>query len=182
MGILKNAMDNKYEAETHFLSAIKYQPEVPEGYYYYANFLLNQNRFSEAISYVEKGLEISPGHLNLNQLYSTLKNTVQNPLQQLSDYEDLCKREPSATNFIELSVLYYQNNMFEKCIEAGKNAIKLDSTNAIAYNNICSAYNAMQQYEKAIEACNAALRIDPTFERAKNNLALALDKNKQDKK
>ncbi|NUM50618.1 MAG: tetratricopeptide repeat protein [Flavobacteriales bacterium] len=182
MGILKNAMGNQYEAETYFLSAIKYQPEVPEGYYYYANFLLNQNRFSEAFSYVQKGLEISPGHSNLNQLYSTLKNAVQNPQQQLSYYEDLCKREPSATNFIELSVLYYQNNMFEKCIEAGKNAIKIDSTNAIAYNNICSAYNAMQQYEKAIEACNAALRIDPTFERAKNNLALALNQNKQGKK
>lgn len=181
IGILKNAMGNKYEAETHFLSAINYQPEVPEGYYYYANFLMKENRFSEATSYLEKGLQISPGHTNLINLYTTLKNTTQNPQQQLSYYEDLCSREPSVNNFIELGVLYYQNLMYEKSIEASLSAIKLDSLNAIAYNNICSAYNALQMYEKAIEACNNALKIDPTFERAKNNLQFSLS-NTQNKK
>ena len=34
---------------------------------------------------------------------------------------------------------------------------------AVAYNNICSAYNQLQQWDKAIEACQQALAIDPDF-------------------
>jgi tetratricopeptide (TPR) repeat protein len=181
MGILKNAMGDKQMAENYFLNAINYQPQVPEGYYYYANFLLNNNRLSEAISWVDKGLQLSPGHLNLNSLSVILKQANVNPPDKIAYYEELCSQSPTSNNYIELSVLYYQSDLFEKCIEASLKAIKLDSLNAIAYNNICSAYNALKKYENAIEACNAALKIDPNFERAKNNLNHSLS-NIQNKK
>jgi len=43
----------------------------------------------------------------------------------------------------------------------------------VAYNNICAAYNQLQQWDQAIAACQRALVIQPDFELAKNNLAAA---------
>jgi tetratricopeptide (TPR) repeat protein len=60
------------------------------------------------------------------------------------------------------------------CIAACEKAISIDSNNAVAYNNICSSYNALAKYNKAKEACEQALKINPGFELAKNNLNLAL--------
>jgi tetratricopeptide (TPR) repeat protein len=69
---------------------------------------------------------------------------------------------------------------FEKCIEASRSALKIKPDYALAYNNICSAYNALKQYDKAMEACQNAIRIMPDFQLAKNNLKLAVDElNKQ---
>ena len=50
--------------------------------------------------------------------------------------------------------------------------VKPDS--ALAYNNICAAYNALKQWDDAIAACERALVIDPDFELAKNNLGVAV--------
>jgi len=44
---------------------------------------------------------------------------------------------------------------------------------ALAYNNMCSAYNALGEWDKAIEAGEKALAIDPNYKLAANNLALA---------
>jgi len=51
--------------------------------------------------------------------------------------------------------------------------LKLNPNYAEAYNNICSAYNAMQMWDKGAEACEKALKINPGYELAKNNLAWA---------
>lgn len=82
-------------------------------------------------------------------------------------------KNPSSENYLNLSLEYYYQEMYEDCIKACYKALEFDSQSAIAYNNICSAYNRLGDYEKAIEACNKALEINPNFERAKNNLNLA---------
>lgn len=174
MGILKNAMGYAQEAEQYFLNALRYQAENPEGYYYYATFLLKEQRDAEAYEWVNKGLLVSPGHVNLNTLAGGLKQAMQGPEEKIKQLEELCTQAPSANNYIELSVLYYQVEEFEKCAEASLRAIALEPENAIAYNNLCSAYNALHSWEKAADACQKALQIDPTFERAKNNLNEAL--------
>lgn len=60
--------------------------------------------------------------------------------------------------------------MLKECVAACEKAIALDPASAVAYNNMCSAYNEMEQWEKAASACTKALEIDPKLERAQNNL------------
>jgi tetratricopeptide (TPR) repeat protein len=70
-----------------------------------------------------------------------------------------------------LSLLYYQKQQYEKCIEAANEAIKIKPDCIEAYNNICSAQNIIGNYDEAILAGQQALKIDPEYELAKNNLA-----------
>ena len=82
----------------------------------------------------------------------------------------IAKENPTPENYLSLSLLYYQKGMFEKCIEACKEALKLKPNFADAYNNICSSYNSMGKYKEAAEACEKAIAIKPDYPLAKNNL------------
>ncbi len=112
-------------------------------------------------------------------LCAIVKNQFETNLLSL---EEKVKLYPTSDNFIELSLFYYGMNDFNKCIVACREALKIDSKNAIAYNNICSAYNSMQMFEDAEKACNNALKYYPEFELAKNNLNVAQDGIKSFKK
>ena len=86
---------------------------------------------------------------------------------------------PTAENYITLSLEYYEAGKYLECIESCKEALKLNPNYALAYNNICSAYNELKMYDKAIEACNKAISIQPNYELAINNLKLAKSKKKE---
>jgi tetratricopeptide (TPR) repeat protein len=64
--------------------------------------------------------------------------------------------------------------MYNECVGACEKALKLKPDFALAYNNICSAYNAMEQWQKAADACKKAIEIDPNMQLAKNNLTVSL--------
>jgi len=87
--------------------------------------------------------------------------------------EEEANINPSPKKYLELSLLFYNNNMFLKCIDACNKALKLNPNYAEAYNNICSSYSSMQQYEKAIKACKKALELKADFTLAINNLNYA---------
>ncbi|HXB13350.1 MAG TPA: tetratricopeptide repeat protein, partial [Bacteroidia bacterium] len=71
-------------------------------------------------------------------------------------------------------LVYFRNGEFEKCIDACKKALAIDPSSAVAYNNICSAYNNLHKWDEAIEAGNKAIQLQPDFALAKNNLSFAL--------
>jgi tetratricopeptide (TPR) repeat protein len=121
---------------------------------------------------------LSPKHISINQLRDQLKHQVLTPEEKLLAQLELVKKSPTADNYINLSLMQYNLKDFDACIASCQQALNLDPQNAIAYNNICSAYNAMRQWEKAAVACRKALEIDPDFERARNNLNWSLSEMK----
>jgi protein O-mannosyl-transferase len=82
-------------------------------------------------------------------------------------------KNPSPENYLTLSLQYYNAGEYQKCIDACQKALKLRPTYSEAYNNTCSAYNAMKMWDKGIEACEKALQCNPDNEYAKNNLKWA---------
>lgn len=82
----------------------------------------------------------------------------------------------SATEYINLSLQYYQDGEWEKCIEAGIGALNMNPSSAVAYNNICAAYVRLENFDRAILACNKALALKPDFSRARGNLNAAIRK------
>src|ERR1017187_6296669 len=126
--------------------------------------------WDNGIKYYQIALEIEPDNEGAkNNLKYMMREKVKN-------IEDLTERNPTSDNYINLSLLYYKNGNFQKCIEACEKALKIDSKSALAYNNICSAYNALEEWDKAAAACNNAIKINPDYQVAKNNLANALNK------
>ena len=89
--------------------------------------------------------------------------------------ENAAKTNPTFDNLIALSVAYINNQMPGKSIDPLKQAIKINSKNPVAYNNLAVAYIMLQQYQNGIDACEKALQIDPNFQLAKNNMKWAND-------
>ena len=81
--------------------------------------------------------------------------------------------------FLNLSLMYYNAGNYQGCINAAENALKLKPDYAEAYNNIGSAYNAMNKFEEGAKACEAALKINPTYALAQGNLNYAKSKLKK---
>ncbi|MFA6923447.1 MAG: tetratricopeptide repeat protein [Bacteroidales bacterium] len=203
LGVLKNAMNKPAEAEEYFKKAITYGIGGHEPYYYYANFLFQHNRIGDARQMAEKSLSISPDfiqtrYLLMNMynelgLWDNLGTLVEQTLQivpndavtlsyleasrkkmtKIDESMENAKKNPTPENYLSLSLTYYQKGLYEKCIEACNEALKLKPDYSDAYNNICSAYNVLGKYDEAIKACEKAIKIKPDYQLAKNNLAWA---------
>jgi tetratricopeptide (TPR) repeat protein len=171
MGILKDDMGLSQEAEPYFRKAIRSQPYYPIGYSEYARFLMKHGRKEEAIAQLEAGIKISPGDASIIEMLNSIKaQPSEKASEVINEMAKSAEQNPTADSYINLSLTYYQNHMYRECIEACKKALKLKPDYAMAYNNICSSYNALGQWDKGVEACKKALEIDPNFALAKTNL------------
>ena len=209
IGVLKSAQGDNATAEIFFKNAIAYGTNYPDSYYFYGKFLSSQLRHKEAIDLLTKAIELSPAHIGARSLLmheyieteewdklTPLANTTLeiNPgnLQALIALDaatnkkgkieialDELKKAPSADNYLNLSLLYYQAEKYQECIDAATEAITIKPEFAEAYNNIGSAYNILKKWDDAIKAFEKALQINPNFELAKNNLFVA-QKGKND--
>lgn len=200
IGVLKGAMNKPQEAEDNFKKAIAYAPDAFDSYIFYARYLTQTNRYTEALPLAEKALQLNPySSMTLNILMSIYNNlgmwdklqqTAQQALTVLPGdttaltYADagkkhmpflvaastINKKPLTAADYLNLSMDYYNQKQYDKCIEACLNALKLKPDYADAYSNMGAAYNQLQQWDKGIEACNKALQIDPHHQLATGNL------------
>ncbi len=95
------------------------------------------------------------------------------PKEQLQNALNAAQKSPTAPNLVNLGLAYFNSGMYVEAIAANTQVLQLDSTNAIAYNNICAAYNNLNRYEEAIYFGKAALRYDANNTLAKNNIAFS---------
>ena len=83
------------------------------------------------------------------------------------------KPSRDATEYLNTGLSLYRLGKFEESIAATRQALRIKPDYALAYNNICAAYNSLHQWQEAIHACTQAKKLDPGLELARNNLAWA---------
>lgn len=127
----------------------------------------NLGKYELSLEMGKKALAINPN----NQLLKNNLALAEKRLKLKSTPTDKMTEE----DLINLSLQYYYDGMFKECIEACNKVISKNPKNHLAYNNICSAYNAMKMWAEAAEAGKKAVKYAPAdFEFAKNNLNIAL--------
>lgn len=203
MAIVKEATGKGNEAGYYYQKALEYGKSYPSNYYYYGKYLYNSGKKEESIEYLQQCLNMSNAqvearYLLMDALYETkryneLKSLCHQTLQILpsdrkaKEYlaiaesgkskiemlEELLQKQPTADGYLDLSLNYYQAGNYEKCIEAAQKALQLKPDFAEAWNNICSANNALNRFEKGAAACEQALKLKPDYALAKNNLLWA---------
>jgi tetratricopeptide (TPR) repeat protein len=174
MAILKSSMGKPAEAEADFKFGLSLDSFNPEAYFYYGNWLLTQRRYREALDLVSQGLRISPEHTGLKQLSENLKALIAGDDVILKNALQVVKEKPTPENFLNLSLLYYQNHQYQDCVNAANEALKLRPDYAEAYNNICSAENVLGNFDDAVIAGQMTVRLQPGFVLGQNNLNAAL--------
>jgi len=80
------------------------------------------------------------------------------------------KLATTAQDYLNLSLVYYNQQNYDKCVDACLQALRIKPDYADAYSNMCAAYNQLRQWDKAIDACNKALKINPAHKLANGNL------------
>ncbi len=171
LAIVKSSTGDLAGADADFKRAIQIDPNIPEGYAFYARFLLAQQRYAEAKPLLEKGLQLSPQHQLLNQLKQQYNRVEVDPGADGWEKDIQGLNTPEA--FLDLSLRYYQAGNYSGCIRAAAESLRLKPDYDLAYNNICAAYNRLGQWDKAIAAGEKGLALNPNNELLKGNLAEA---------
>jgi len=200
LAILKAVTGHDDTAEMYFKRAQWYGSNYPDAYIYYARYLNARGRYPEAIKNLQQAMRLSSANIYARTLlmnayentenWSALKQLALTTLQLVPDNADAknyliaantkkgkidaeaekAKHSPSTGKYLALSLLYYNAGRFQQCIDACNEAIKLKPNFPQAYNNICAAYNKMQQWDKAIIAAKQGLALKPNNQLLKNNL------------
>jgi tetratricopeptide (TPR) repeat protein len=178
LGIVKHATGRMQEAEEEFKKALSLDENIPEAYSFYADYLLHNGRLAEAQNMVNKGLALSPAHQLLNDLKTQLQTptiAIIPPSSKIQLALAAVTKAPTAANYLDLSLEYYNAGNFDSCIISAKAALKTNPAYDLAYNNICAAYNQLKDWNKAIEAGKKGLQINPENKLLKANLSVSLE-------
>ena len=203
IGIAKGALGQDAEAARHFQQAIALAPDDSQSFFYYARWLYERGRQTQAVLLLEAALRKNSADTvtrdYLLRVYSeqgqwakldglvaeSLRAAPNDPAvlryrsargdreAQLRQAQQATESKPTPEGLLGLSLAYYQAGRFEDCIRAAREALRLNARYAEAYNNIAAAYNAMGKYDEGIQAAQEAVRLKPDFTLARNNLAWA---------
>lgn len=103
-------------------------------------------------------------------IVNTQSSTQPKSSATLEAAKDYALTNPGYDSFFKLGLEYYGQKQYENSAKATLRALQYNPKSAIAYNNLCSAYNALEKWDEAASACREALKLDPGFQLAKNNL------------
>lgn len=175
LAIIHNELGHKEKAEENYKLAIYYGATESISHYYYAQWLADNERFSEADQLLKKAESLSPGSIKIQALRKRLNAQLNEQNSNIQEYQNQIETTQSAEQLINISLKLFYLGDYKGVIKACKKAIKINPNYPEAYNNICTAYNQLKQYKKAIEACDKALELKPDFERALNNKKIAAE-------
>jgi len=199
IAVLKGATNKQQEADENFKKAIQFNRNSHQPYFFYARYLKETHRYEEAEQMALKAVELNPYATEPLQMLASIYGETQNwdklvvtankilailPTDELGQKFLLAgtNRKPlgvapiantkpvTAADYINQSLMFYNNKEYQKCIDACLNALKIDPNSADAYNNMGAAYNGLTEWQKAIDACTKALELNPGFQLAKGNL------------
>lgn len=192
------------EAETHFKRAIADAPSYSPAYSAYGQWLEAQERLPESLDMARKAIGLDPYDLAAHRTVmdviaqqhlwidlkraanETLRFYPQDPdgmrallvaqtgIDQVVPAEKQARQAPSVDHYLYLSVQYYENQRYEDCIRAAREALKIDPNLGEAYANIATAYHTMGKVDEAIEALQQEVRINPNLRSATRNLNIEL--------
>jgi len=92
----------------------------------------------------------------------------------------VAKAEPTVNNYLALSVQYFQAQRYQDCIDAAREALKVNPNQAEAYANMAAAYHTMGNHlDETIAALREEVRINPKLPNAQSNLEIELAVKKE---
>jgi tetratricopeptide (TPR) repeat protein len=110
------------------------------------------------------------------------REIAQSVFDQLGTARREAERSTNPSDYLKLSVAYYQNRQFEESIGACRKALAIRPDLAEAYSNMAAAEYALGHLDNAEADLRETLRLRPNLQVAKNNLDFILWLKSQPKK
>jgi Flp pilus assembly protein TadD len=189
IAIVTNAMGDSVGAEQWFKRALATDPGYPDGHQFYAGWLVGHGRAPEAITHLEKAVELSAANISSRQslleLYAArgdtaaLRSAVRGMLELSAndssalEYSRGLTGNPGGTaaEWFARGLGKTAQNSHAQAAYAYRMAVTLDPTNADAWNSLGWSLGKLGFFAEAEPALERALGLRPDFTLAKNNLA-----------
>jgi protein O-mannosyl-transferase len=171
LGIVMGELHRDMEAEEHFRRAMALAPQDSLPYFYYGRWLDSRGRIQEGLNQALTANRLNPSNPDARNLIDAILPRMKSANEDLARLEHLAETQPTAENYLNLSLRYDRLGRYNDCIRAAREALKHKPDYAEAYNNIAAGYESLGDWDEAIKAAHEALRLRPDFELARNNLA-----------
>ena len=175
------------ETEELFKMLIEMYPLEEMPYAYYAMFLQNQKRNTEAFAELENLININPKNQAAWQNGLQLLNQKQDTVAILDFTEKGLKELPEFPEFyFYRSMALYQQGKYQEALDVNELALKNLSTTANGlvlgsfYAQMGDIYYKLEKREKAFENYEKALELSPSNLYVMNNYAYFLSEEKKD--
>lgn len=133
---------------------------------FYAEVLLDQQKWSQAEQHARNAVELAPNVMDTHRVYATLLETFGQYRVAIEEYEKAAAINPNLTFlYIRIGVIYRELQVYDQALEYFEKAISINNSNGVQdpvpYIGIAKTY--ARQGEFFIAALNAekALGFDP---------------------
>jgi tetratricopeptide (TPR) repeat protein len=171
LGIANGQLHREPAAEQHFQRAMALAPRDALPHYYYARWLDSRGRGQDGLLHARIAEGLNPSNPDAQNLIASIEARINSRKEELARLERAASTQPTAENYLNLSLRYHQLGRYDDCIRVARKALEYNPAYAEAYNNIAAGYESLGQWDEAIRAAREALRIKPDFTLARNNLA-----------
>jgi len=176
LGIISWQRTSVYENdETLWNDTLAKNPNCWGGYNALGLALLNKGRVDEAITQLQKALQINPSYA---QAHNNLGNAFlqKGQLEEaMAHYQKGLEINPNdAEAHSNLGIVLFRIGQVDKAMAEFQTALDINPYYFFAYYNLGLAYSQRNQFNQAITQYQKALQINPNYAGAHNNLGTAL--------
>lgn len=166
------------EAITEYIRALRARPNDPDLHYQLAVIYRKKKLFQNAVSELERTLELSPNHfkalLLLGNTYGEDARDHRKAIEYYGRAVELAPDYPDLRNNLGNAYRFIGEN--EKAVEQFEKAIDLNPAYARAFFNLGKALSQLDRFEEAELSYRRAIQIDNNHPKAHKSLAMALRK------
>jgi len=155
------------EAEQAAAHAYNLDPNNYLGLAYYAEVLLDRQKYSQAEQYARQAVELAPTVMDTHRVYATVMESFGQYRIAIEEYEKAAEINPNLTFlYIRIGVIYRKLKVYERALEYFNKAISINKTNGIQdpipYIGIAKTYSRTGEFFIAAINAEKALSLDPT--------------------
>lgn len=202
MAVVDGFLHEPTEAEDNFKNAISFGPNDFNSYLQYAQYLNLNGKAAQAQPYAAQAMKLNAYSEQVMMTLMTIDNELELWDDLAKTAQHFLSASPTnknarvalsaakahlpilvngtafslpvtADDYVNLSLIYYNIQLYQKSINACNTALKLKPNYDLPYCNIGAAYLKMNLWDQSIAASKKALAINPKNIKANNNLIAA---------
>lgn len=161
LGLTYLEKDDLKKGEEEMKLALKLEPnfvyaKMAMGDYYFAH-----DAYTLANKYYVEAYKVKPNEIELMQKLAKTQHELGDDPKAIATYQKLVKMSPQAESYLELGILYEENNQLSAALNAYQRSLAINPKDSKPYYQLGFLYRQMGQNKKAAQAFTDFLRLNP---------------------
>jgi Tfp pilus assembly protein PilF len=180
LGVALNRNGKGEEAASHYLEAIRINPNFSSTQFNLANYYAARGNKEDAYRHYQEAIRIRPDYANAHSNLGVLLASQRNFEEAAAQYEKALRIEPANAGFhYNYGVALANQGRLPEAAGQFRDALALRPNYAEAHNDLGKVLMMEGKTAEAASHFREALRIRPNFTEARRNLDIVLESQKQ---